>query len=127
LNVRKECPMTLDEIRKFFAENIRYKNWEFHIKQKGETIFLQIQFMAEDHTPKEVIIERQFCRKWQLSTHMSRTELVRTAYKAVRAAEVHELQEKFKFRGVAIYNPHIDVDALYRVADEHDRRKEMIA
>ena len=51
-------------------------------------------------------------RKWMLSYHMCRSEVVRTAYKAYITALLHEADEQFRYRKVAIYSPHFDVDKL---------------
>ena len=51
-------------------------------------------------------------RKWQLSTHMTETELVKTALCAVLAAIQHETLEKFKYEDVSIFDPHIGVRDL---------------
>lgn len=51
-------------------------------------------------------------RKWLLSTHMTETELVKTALCAVLAAQQHETLEKFTYEGVAIFDPHIGVRDL---------------
>lgn len=106
--------MNLNEIKHFFAEDIRYKDWEFHIKEKNGVMFLQIQFMAPDNFSGAP--ERQYCRKWQLSEWMTKTELVRTAFLAVIQAERHEIEEGFKYRGEAIFNSHLSADALAELA-----------
>jgi hypothetical protein len=54
-----------------------------------------------------------FGRKWRLSPHMVRAEVVQTAFAAVRAFEEHEARELFRWRGRAVFGPHIDLDALH--------------
>lgn len=51
-------------------------------------------------------------RKWLLSEHMVTTEIVHTALKAVLAYHEHEIREKFRYRGEAIFNPHMSVHQL---------------
>lgn len=51
-------------------------------------------------------------RKWQLSTHMTSSEVVQTAFKAVLTAMEHETRENFKYRDVSIFDPHYDVEKL---------------
>jgi len=51
-------------------------------------------------------------RKWFLSPHMTRTEIVQTAFKAVSTALEHEMREGFLFRGESVFDPHLDVDTL---------------
>ena len=61
-------------------------------------------------------------RKWRLSSHMTDSEVVQTGLKAVLTALEHEARESFRFRGVAVYGPHIDVYALLEVAQRVDAR-----
>lgn len=51
-------------------------------------------------------------RKWMLSPHMVKSEVVRTAYKAYITAVLHEADEVFQYRQVSIYSPHANVDVL---------------
>ena len=51
-------------------------------------------------------------RKWYLSTWMTDSEIVSTAFMAFLAAEEHECRERFKYKGQRIFGPHMDVDAL---------------
>lgn len=106
----KELSMNIEEMRKFVEETIRYKNYEFLVKEKNQVPFLQIQFIAPDNITGKT--ERQYCRKWQLSEFMTKTEIVRTAFLAVVQAERHEIEENFKYCGVDIFNSHIGVDFL---------------
>jgi hypothetical protein len=106
--------MTFEEMQKFFAENIHYKDWEFHIKEKNKVPFLQIQFMGKDNFSGKS--ERQYCRKWQLSEWMTTTELVRTAFAAVVQAEKHEAEETFLYKGQAVFNSHISADRMWELA-----------
>lgn len=95
------------------VSNIEYKDWRLRVGQNEEHFFLQVLFDAPDnHTG---IIEEQRCRKWQLSVYMTKSEVVRTAYKAVLAAEEHEVGEHFKYKDELIFNPHVDVETLVDV------------
>jgi hypothetical protein len=56
---------------------------------------------------------------------MTDTEVIRTAYKAAQAAAGHELDEKFKFDGIDVYNPHTNIHRLASLQKEsgiHDVR-----
>jgi hypothetical protein len=107
--------LTIEQIKEIVGE-IQYRpDWEFHVGGAATFFdvvttnpFLQIRFFADG--------EMQHCRKWQLSFHMMPSEIVRTAWKAVLAAEEHEAAEQFRYKGVMIYNPHFDVDALVEFA-----------
>lgn len=57
-------------------------------------------------------------RKWRLSPHMTKSEIVQTAFKAVLTAVEHEAREAFRYREQAIFGPHHDVEALVRFCRE---------
>src|SRR5690606_37153327 len=100
------------------TSNIKYKDWRFVVGEKNGTLSLQIKFNAPDNYTGEV--EEQSCRKYQLSEHMVKTEVVETAWLAVQRAELHEAGENFWYKGVLPYCPHIDIDA--RVEIMKDKR-----
>lgn len=107
--------MTHSEMRSIL-DDIDYKNWHFRLGKKGEVSFLQVCFQADDHDrPGEW--DWQKGRKCMLSEHMTESELVQTALKAVLAAEEHEAREQFRYCEEAIFGPHFDVNALWLLAD----------
>jgi hypothetical protein len=59
--------------------------------------------------------EWQHGRKWRLSLHMTRSEIVQTIFAAALAFQEHELREGFRYKGQAIFSPHYDIDALWGV------------
>lgn len=99
---------TLESITAIVA-NCQFNDWTFFVGNDGRT-YLQVLFKDKDRISGEESIQR--CRKWYLSDHMVNSEVVRTAYKAVEAAVIHEAQEAFKYRGARVYNPHLDLDQL---------------
>jgi hypothetical protein len=105
-------------------KDISIGNWELHLRQdaEGGRFFIQIQFVASDNESGEENC-RQYCRKWYLSKHMTKSEVVRTAYLAYQQAILHEADETFKFHGQSIYNPHINVYSLVAACQLHDVRK----
>lgn len=101
---------TLESI-KSVVENISFNDWMFRVGTSGDnTPFLQVLFKDIDRITGVEEIQR--CRKWQLSYHMVNSEIVRTAFKAVEQAMLHEVQETFKYKGARVYNPHVDMDML---------------
>lgn len=128
------------EVREILKE-ISFNDWEFYVRPMAAPVskdylgrdlsvedpewphFLQIQFMAPDLVSGEP--ERQYCRKWQLSLHMTVSEIVYTAFKAVLAALEHEAREQFRFRGASCLGPHVDVEQLVELtckSSGHDHR-----
>jgi hypothetical protein len=61
-------------------------------------------------------------RKWMLSHHMTDTEIVNTAWLAVKQAVMHELGENFLYHGIPVFNPHMGVDARMQAAQHLDVR-----
>lgn len=105
--------MTVEEMIATLMD-VRYKDWEFLIIRLRDYAYLQVRFVEEDIVSG--IMELQKGRKWLLSEHMTRSEIVQTAFKAVLTVVEHEVREEFKYCDRAIYGPHFDVDKLYDLA-----------
>lgn len=101
--------MNLTDIKNIIS-SVSYNDWTFRVDESHGVPFLQVLFIDADRITGERELQR--CRKWQLSYHMVSSEVVRTAFKAVEAAVLHEAQEAFKYKGCRVYNPHFDIDAL---------------
>jgi hypothetical protein len=102
---------TIEEIKEIINHITYKKGWEILLTlEDGERPVIQIVFDGEDE--KTGIVEKQKCRKWFLSYHMTTTEIVYTVLKAIQAAEDHETREFFKYCNVRIANPHFSVDQI---------------
>lgn len=112
--------MTFKQI-KAIIDQIKYKDWFFHLEERKDCFLLQVRFMAYDADKPNSDMELQHCRKWFVSRHACKAEIVRTAYKAVLAAEEHEVQENFRYRGATVHSPHLDPDALVRIYEREKR------
>jgi hypothetical protein len=116
---------TFEEIQEVVAA-ISYKpGWSFRVEQIDQNghFFVQVCVdesadVARDAQTGEVAAWRG--GKWLISQHMTRNEIVRTVHKAVIGAEMHELDEYFRYRGRAIYNPHLDPDQMAKFAGKLD-------
>lgn len=111
--------MTLDETREIL-KTIAYKDWRFHLGEHKGVRWLQLRFNAPDSVTGKP--HAQHGRKWLLSEHMTKSEIVLTAFKAVLTAEEHEIREAFKYFGQAIFNPHINVDQFLEISHLVDIR-----
>ena len=60
--------------------------------------------------PREMHLYRG--RKWRVSTHSTKREVVGTAFAAILAAMEHEMREAFTYQGAAIFGPHIPLANL---------------
>lgn len=67
-------------------------------------------------------IEINSGRKWRLSPYMVKSEVVQTVWAAYEAWVIHEARESFHYKGVTIFGPHFDVDALVGIADQIEVR-----
>ena len=61
--------------------------------------------------------------KAYLSEHMTDGEIVRRAFALFMAYEEHECREGFKWRGRAVFGPHIATEALWEAAAHLDFRE----
>lgn len=57
----------------------------------------------------------QRTRKWLLSTHMTDSEIVATAFKLCLTSAEHRTREAFTYKGQRIFGPHFDVEDLVKV------------
>jgi hypothetical protein len=97
-------------------DQVTFRDWVFHLGGGfGGPAFLQVRFWALDAATKEPAL--QSGRKWPLSPHMTKSEIVQTALKAVLTALEHEAREDFTYRGKPIFGPHFDVDFLASYCD----------
>ena len=87
--------------------------------------YLQIQ--CEDKCTVTGDDYRWHGRKWQLSWHMTDSEVVQTCWLAAKTAMEHELRERFKWEGECIFRPHFDIRALHEIsrANRVEVRKEV--
>lgn len=103
-------PKTYEQVLAI-VQQIKYKEgWDFRLEERMDGFLLQLRFMDTDIETGELAL--QSCRKFFVSKYSTVSEVIRTAFKSVEAAEHHEMCEKFKYRDVAIYNPHLDLDNL---------------
>lgn len=86
-------------------DDVEFEGWKVIARFDSTKPYLQLQFEADGHEWRG--------RKWMLSYHMTKSEIVQTALAAVLAAVEHEAREHFLYRGQAIFGPHFDVDALH--------------
>ena len=99
-------------------EDVKFRDWHFAVIQRGAHSYLQIKFLAPDsgishiEDATQAVDIWQHGRKWLLSRHMTDGEVVQTAFKAIMAALEHEAREEFKYKDMAIFGPHYDIEAL---------------
>lgn len=87
------------------VSKVSYDKWLFTASIAGDRVYIQGRFIAPDSSV-------QHTRKWYISCHSTRNEIVQTCLKLVLTAAEHEVRETFKYKGEAIYSPHFDPDLL---------------
>lgn len=109
--------LTKGEVIAIMAD-VDYRGWNFIVGVMNDGCYIQASFEA-------VNWDVQLGRKWYLSPHATRSEVVQTALKAVLTAEEHEAREHFRYKGQTIFFPHLDVDEMaeIRKAAMEDRRE----
>lgn len=112
--------MTLDDMRQVL-DRISYRDWYLTAHPNREFGYLQVSFVALDAATAEISVQKG--RKWQLSPHMTVSEIVQTALLAILTAEEHEVREQFLYRGRPVFGPHRDVEALAAAPLPHDARQ----
>jgi hypothetical protein len=115
----REDTMTIREVRELLRE-VAYKGWNLEACENENFGYLVISFRAVDTDTGGWTTQRG--RKWNLSRHMTRSEIIQTAFLAVMTAEEHEIRETFSYRGVPVFGPHLDVEALVEIHGRHDAR-----
>lgn len=98
-----------------------FRDWKWRIQQKGDGFLLQATFNAPDDW-EQGLPREQRGRKWYVSSHSCRQEIVGVCWAAIKAACLHEAAEGFRYRGRAIFNHHIDPDVLMGVALHYNSR-----
>jgi hypothetical protein len=115
--------MTLDEI-KTMVGRCASPNFEFIVSQDDEMRsyrpFLQVKFWALDAATNKR--HEQTGRKWMLSWHMTKSEIVQTCFLAVKTAVEHETRENFTYNDRAVFGPHIDIEAAWYYCTHLDVR-----
>ena len=106
--------LTRDQIQGV-VDNCKFDNWVLEVGTDQERLYVQVgDPNGTDNITGETLPWKS--RKWFLSEHMCVSEIVRTCYKCVQTAMLHELDEKFSYRGVLIYDPHRNLDLLVNAA-----------
>lgn len=84
--------------------------------------YLQASFQAR--CARTGMLTTQDTRKWLLSRHMTKSEIVQTAFKCALTSIEHEAREQFTYQGQPIFGAHFNVDQLVELclADSQDVR-----
>ena len=95
-------------------KHVSYKNWDIVVTMTDAYGHAQLQ----SHFTEDGL--HWTTRKWLLSPHMTKSEIIQTAFKCILAAEEHEAREKFLYKGKSVFGPHFDVDKLHELCEMPD-------
>lgn len=105
--------MDIQEMKSVIGE-VKFENYTFDITGSDTgAIYLQAAYMEPDIVTG--VPELQRTRKWLLSEHMTKSEIVQTAFKCCMTSMEHRTRESFTYRGKRIFGPHFHVDALWQI------------
>lgn len=101
--------MTITEVRDIL-KHVSFPGYTFVAAHNASGRYLQASYMEADIISGKMV--EQKTRKWQLSEHMVKSEIVQTAFKCILTSAEHTVREHFKYRDERVYGPHFDVEAL---------------
>lgn len=108
---------------RYLLKDIKFGEYVFNVVEDQSFAYLQASYMDRDIVTGE--LEMQFTRKWQLSPFMTKSEFVQTVFKCVLTSAEHRTREHFRYKGIAVFGPHFDVEELVALgrAGAHDYRE----
>lgn len=102
-------------------DNVKCRDFTFRVEERDGGFLVQVQAWRPDASqPNKTTnnLSLQKGRKWYVSKHSCRTELMSTLLAAVVRFETHEILESFTWCGQRIYSPHLSIDYLHQLAEE---------
>jgi hypothetical protein len=105
----QEGRLTMKKLRAVLAD-VAFRKTEFLIEPCMGGFLIQLQGKERDAVTQKP--GTYVGRKWHVSERATRSEIVRTAFKAAVTWAEHETREDFRYRGVAVLGPHAEVDDL---------------
>jgi hypothetical protein len=95
----------LDWKIKLHREFLQTSQWADRTSERRVMYFIQVVFKAPDAITGKV--EEQRCRWHLIDTDKGEAEVLRLAYKAIKDAVLHEMNENFYVNGVRVADPHL--------------------
>lgn len=120
--------MTIEDIQRVITD-IRFvlfgERFIFFVYPKGDGFLIQVGAHLPDNDPGpfHVGVTLQKGGKHYISSHACKEEIVNKCWYACQDFIIHEARELFKYKGVAIYQPHWQVDRLVELCVKSDVAK----
>ena len=105
--------MNADQVRALLNE-VAFLDYTFEVIEDQGHLFLRAVYHEADTYSGAPA--RQLTRKWHISRHAVKSEIVQTAFKLCLTSMEHRTREAFLYKGERIFGPHFDVEALYEIA-----------
>jgi len=105
----KESTLTTEDVRAVLSK-VGFKDGRFLVEVSDGGFLME--FVCEEPDVATGAVQTYHGRKWHISWEATPSDIVRTAFKAVVTWQEHEARERFTYRGVPVFGPHCDVDAL---------------
>lgn len=93
------------------VDRVEFPGYDFVITPRPDGFTIHARFLSPCNVAGGKP-EMQSTRKWFVSQNSCASEVVGTCLKLVLTSLEHEAREQFKYRGVAVYGPHHDLDKL---------------
>ena len=113
--------MTFEDLQAIISDircSVGGTDWTIHAGIMGGGFYIQLRYIEQDigtGNPQD-----QHGRKWYVSSHSVKSEVVQTVLKAALTSAEHQCREHFTYRGVQIFSPHLSVDKLVEMASGKD-------
>lgn len=103
-------------------KDVFYPEYTFVLENHNGTFLLSATYDEADINTGE--IENQRTRKWFISEHACKSEIVQTCLKCILTSMEHRTREHFIYKGKLLFGPHWNVDTLANMADDtHTERR----
>lgn len=110
--------MTFTELKDILQQikcSVGGMSWNVYAATMGSTgFYIQLRYVENDIETGDPA--DQHGRKWYVSAHSTKSEVVQTVLKACLTSAEHMVREHFTYQGVRVFGPHFDVDQLVGLA-----------
>jgi hypothetical protein len=104
--------MTLEEVQNVLAD-VKFDGHEFLVEETPTGFHLHVRCPGVDVDSGAPCFHSG--RKWHIPHDAIRSDVVRTAFKAVLTWLEHEARERFTYRKARVFGPHLDVELMARL------------
>lgn len=106
---------TYEQVKEI-VDQLTFKDRLFKLLKKGDGFLLQMQYIEADVLTGK--LAKQHTRKWYISPHATESEIVQTGLICVLTSQEHIGREHFKYKGLKLYGPHMNVTDLTEMVQQ---------